>query len=129
MKSDLPLVDFQLNGAAVKAVEGDTILEAARRAGVEITHLCHKDGYRPDGNCRACVVEIAGERVLAPSCCRAVAPGMQVQSNSERALKSQRMVLELLLADMPEQGYKWTDGAPLTPARPLASLSPEGRGS
>jgi len=124
MKSDLPLIDFELNGTVVKAVEGDTILEAARRAGVAIPHLCHKDGYRPDGNCRACVVEIAGERVLAPSCCRKVTPGMKVQSDSERALKSQRMVLELMLADMPEQGCKWTDVRPLTPA-----LSPEGRGS
>jgi len=110
MKSDLPLVDFRLNGAPAKAVQGETILEAARRAGVDIPHLCHKDGYRPDGNCRACVVEIAGERVLAPSCCRNVTPGLEVRSDSERALKSQRMVLELLLADMPEAGYKWTDG-------------------
>ena len=115
MKSDLPLVDFELNGTAVKAVEGDTILAAARRAGVAIPHLCHQDGLRPDGNCRACVVEIAGERVLAPSCCRTVTPGMKVQSDNERALKSQRMVLELMLADMPDKGYKWTDGS--APAR------------
>jgi len=110
MKSDLPLVAFTLNGERVQAVQGESILEAAQRAGVEIPRLCHHDGYRPDGNCRACVVEIAGERVLAPSCCRAVTPGMEVQSRSERALKSQRMVLELLLADMPDAGFKWTDG-------------------
>ncbi|HWI82831.1 formate dehydrogenase subunit alpha [Ramlibacter sp.] len=135
MKSDLPLVDFELDGVAVKAVEGDTILEAARRAGVEIPRLCHQDGYRPDGNCRACVVEIAGERVLAPSCCRAVTPGMQVRARSERALKSQRMVVELLLADMPDAGYKWTDGAQppaerrgeLPPA-PAAAAEPAGVG-
>ena len=127
MKSDLPLVDFELNGTAVKAVAGDTILEAARRAGVAIPHLCHKDGYRPDGNCRACVVEIAGERVLAPSCCRAVTPGLQVRSDSERALKSQRMVLELMLADMPEQGYKWTDESE-EPPLPLAGERSEGPG-
>jgi formate dehydrogenase major subunit len=108
MKSpDLPLVEFKLNGDAVQAVQGETILQAAQRAGVEIPHLCYKEGMRPDGNCRACVVEIAGERVLAPSCCRAAAPGMEVQSHSPRALKSQKMVLELLLADMPQQGYKW----------------------
>ncbi|HET6827540.1 MAG TPA: formate dehydrogenase subunit alpha [Ramlibacter sp.] len=110
MKSpDLPLVEFQLDGRAVQALQGETILQAARRAGTDIPHLCYKDGLRPDGNCRACVVEIAGERTLAPSCCRAVLPGMQVQSRSERARKSQKMVLEMLLADMPAQGQKWND--------------------
>ena len=53
-------VEFRLDGVPVRAVAGETILQAARRAGVEIPHLCHQDGYRPDGNCRACVVEIAG---------------------------------------------------------------------
>ncbi len=120
-------VEFELNGQAVQASAGDTILAVAKRLGVEIPHLCFSEGLRPDGNCRACVVEIAGERTLAPSCCRAVAPGMKVQSGSERALKSQKMVLEMLLSDMPDAGYKWNDGGgvlPLTPA-----LSPEGRGS
>ena len=112
MKSpDLPLVEFKLDGQVVQALQGETILQAAERAGVEIPRLCYKEGYRADGNCRACVVEIAGERVLAPSCCRAVTPGMEVQATSERALKSQKMVLEMLLADMPDRGYKWTDEA------------------
>jgi formate dehydrogenase major subunit len=107
--SDLPTVEFRLDGQPMQALAGETILQAAQRAGVDIPHLCYQAGYRPDGNCRACVVEIAGERVLAPSCCRTVAPGMEVQASSERALKSQKMVLELLLADMPQHGYKWTD--------------------
>jgi formate dehydrogenase major subunit len=64
---------------------------------------------RADGNCRACVVEIKGERTLAPSCCRNVTPGLEVLSQSLRAKKSQEMVLELLLSDMPEQGHKWTE--------------------
>ena len=50
---------------------GETIIEVADRLGVEIPRLCYKPGMRPDGNCRACMVEIKGERVLAPSCCRA----------------------------------------------------------
>jgi formate dehydrogenase major subunit len=109
MKSDLPLVEFKLDGRTVQAVQGETILQAADRLGVDIPRLCYKDGYRADGNCRACVVEVAGERVLAPSCCRAVTPGMDVQASSDRARKSQGMVLEMLLAEMPEQGYKWND--------------------
>ncbi|MGZ5180777.1 MAG: molybdopterin-dependent oxidoreductase, partial [Ramlibacter sp.] len=123
MKSDLPLIDFTLDGAKVQAVQGETILQAARRVGVDIPHLCYKDGLRPDGNCRACMVEVAGERVLAPSCCRAVTPGMDVKAESERARKSQKMVVEMLLADMPERGYKWTDGAPLTPALARAATA------
>lgn len=109
---------FMLDGVQVQAVQGQTILQAARRAGVDIPHLCYQDGMRADGNCRACVVEVAGERVLAPSCCRAVTPGMEVKARSERALQSQRMVVEMLLADLPQQGYKWNDevSGPATPA-------------
>ena len=102
-------VEFELDGQVVQALEGQTVLQAAGSLGVDIPHLCFKEGLRPDGNCRACVVEIAGERTLAPSCCRTVAPGMKVQSRSERALKSQKMVLEMLLADLPQQGHKWDE--------------------
>src|SRR5512133_4142865 len=110
MKSaEFPVVDFTLDGQPVQALRGETILQAAQRVGAGIPHLCYKEGQRPDGNCRACVVEIAGERVLAPSCCRAVTPGMEVQAKSERAVKSQKMVLELLLSDMPDAGYKWNE--------------------
>ena len=103
-------VEIVLDGRSVSACEGETILSVATREGIAIPTLCFKDGYRPDGNCRACVVEIAGERTLAPSCCRVVAPKMDVKTGSERARKSQNMVLEMLLADLPEQGFKW--GAP-----------------
>ena len=96
-------IAFDLNGKSVEAYEGETILQAAKREGVEIPHLCYKEGMRADGNCRACVVEVDGERVLAPSCCRYPSEGMKVNSESERAKKSQKMVVELLLADMPEQ--------------------------
>ena len=63
-------ITFKLNGADVVGYSNETILETAKRNGVEIPHLCYKPGYRPDGNCRACMVEIKGERVLAPACCR-----------------------------------------------------------
>jgi formate dehydrogenase major subunit len=102
-------IAFELDGQAVTAFDGESILSAAERHGVQIPRLCFKDGLRADGNCRACVVEIQGERVLAPSCCRQATAGMVVQAGSERALKSQKMVLELLLSDMPDVGYKWTD--------------------
>ena len=96
-------VPFTLNGQAVVALPEESILEAAKRIGIAIPHLCYKPGYRADGNCRTCMVEIEGERALAPSCCRRPATDMQVSSNSERAQHSQKMVLELLLSDMPGQ--------------------------
>jgi formate dehydrogenase major subunit len=100
-------VEFTLDGKTIHAFDGETILQAGARHGVDIPRLCYKDGYRPDGNCRACVVEVKGERTLAPSCCRNVTAGMEVQSASERARKSQKMVVEMLLSDMPDNGYKW----------------------
>ena len=103
-------VAFSLDNETLHAYVGETIIEAAQRHGVEIPRLCFKEGYRADGNCRACVVEIKGERTLAPSCCRNVTAGMEVLASSERARKSQKMVLEMLLSDMPDRGYKWTDG-------------------
>ena len=102
-------VQFTLNGQSVEAPAGKSIFNIAKELGIAIPHLCHKEGLAPDGNCRACVVEIDGERTLAPSCCRSATPGMQVRTDSERAVKSQKMVLEMLLADLPEQGYKWLD--------------------
>ena len=108
-------VEFTLDGRAVSAIAGETILSAAARTGIAIPTLCFKEGLRPDGNCRACVVEIEGERVLAPSCCRSVLPEMVVRTRSERTLKSQRMVLEMLLADLPERGHKWADAAGALP--------------
>jgi formate dehydrogenase major subunit len=62
-----PDIAFRLNGQEVLAAPGETIIEVADRIGVSIPRLCYKPGYRPDGNCRACMVEINGERVLAPS--------------------------------------------------------------
>jgi formate dehydrogenase major subunit len=95
-------VEFKLNGEDVVAYGNETIIQTAKRYGVEIPHLCYKEGMRPDGNCRACMVEIKGERVLAPSCCRKPTSGMEVISDNPRALASQKMVLELLLSDMPK---------------------------
>ncbi len=111
MKMNEPLgeaevIEFKLNGEKVSAWAGETIIQAAKRHGVEIPHLCYKEGYRPDGNCRACVVEIKGERTLAPSCCRSPSKDMDVSSESPRARHSQKMVLELLASDAPEADLK-----------------------
>ncbi|WP_300320012.1 formate dehydrogenase subunit alpha [Accumulibacter sp.] len=99
-----PGVCFTLDGRKMTALSGETIWQAARRAGLTIPHLCTQAApdYLPGGNCRACLVDIDGERNLAPSCSRQVTEGMQVRSDSsERALRSRRLVMELLLADQP----------------------------
>lgn len=98
------VITFILNNQQLEAENGESILQAAQRAGIDIPHLCFKQNYRADGNCRACMVEIKGERALAASCCRQPIDGMVVHSSNERARKSQKMVLELLRSDMPEQG-------------------------
>jgi formate dehydrogenase major subunit len=98
-------ITFELDGKPVQAEPGETIWQVAQRHGTRIPHLCWHPapGYRADGNCRACMVEVEGERVLAASCQRKAADGMKVKTASERAKKSRQMVFELLLADQPER--------------------------
>ena len=89
---DAPLVSFSLNGRDVTGRSTETLLQVAKREGIEIPHLCYAEGLEAVGNCRACMVEINGERVLAPSCCRVPTAGMRVVTNSERAVASQKLV-------------------------------------
>ena len=108
-------IRFTLDGEAVEAAPGQTIWEVAHGRGLVIPHLCLKPapGYRPDGNCRACMVEIEGERVLAASCRREPAEGMVVKTATPRAEGARRMVMELLLADQPEREVAHDRSAPL----------------
>ena len=98
-------ITFNLNGEDVTAEAGMTIWEVANGRGLKIPHLCHKPapGYRPDGNCRACMVEIEGERTLAASCIREPSEGMVVKTATPRAESARKMVMELLVADQPER--------------------------
>ena len=100
-------VTFNLNGDDVTVPEGTTIWDAANGRGLIIPHLCHKaqPGYRPDGNCRVCMVEVEGERTLVASCVRPAAEGMVVRTDTDRAEKSRTMIMELLVADQPEQPH------------------------
>jgi formate dehydrogenase major subunit len=97
------MIKFTLDGQEVDAPEGETIFRTARRYGIKLPHLCYSPmpGYRPDGNCRVCMVEIEGERVLAASCIRTPTPGMKVKTQTDRAKTARRMVVELLLTDQP----------------------------
>ena len=91
-------ITFTLDGRDVEAGQGETIWQVAEREGVDIPHLCWlpEPGYRADGNCRACMVEIEGERALAASCIRTPTAGMVVNTANERAKTARKMVIELL---------------------------------
>ncbi|MDJ0958027.1 MAG: formate dehydrogenase subunit alpha [Arenicellales bacterium] len=121
-------IQFTLDGRTVEAQAGETIWQVASRHGNELPHLCYKDthGYRPDGNCRACMVEVEGEAALAASCIRMPTEGMVVSSYSERAKNARRSVIELLIADQParEKGpehdsrlWQWADRVDVTTSR------------
>ena len=94
-------VTFTLNGADRGRRRPDDPCRPPSEHGVEIPRLCYMEGMRADGNCRTCMVEIKGERVLAPSCCRYPKDGMDVTTDSPRAVTSQKMSIELLLSDVP----------------------------
>ena len=130
-------IDFTLNGETVTAQPGETIWQVSQRLGIEIPHLCYspEPGYRADGNCRACMVEIEGERVLAASCIRTPGEGMVVDSASERATSARRMVFELLIADQPGREeahdadsmlWRWADRIGIADSRFDAKSAPAG---
>ena len=132
-------VRFTLDGNEVEAFDGETIWQVAHRLGTDIPHLCyaHEPGYRADGNCRACMVEVEGERVLAASCQRRAAPGMAVHTATDRAKASRRMVMEMLVADQPAREvahqhdsrlWQWAERMDVTesrlPCRPAVAPDP-----
>src|SRR6202521_192378 len=121
-------IQFELDGKQVEANAGETIWQVAKRQGREIPHLCYspEPDYRPDGNCRACMVEVEGERVLAASCKRTPSVGMKVKSASARAVAAQKMVMELLVADQPARAtshdpdskfWHWAEKVAVTESR------------
>ena len=105
-------ISFFLNTKKVEANNNETIWDVSKREGIDIPHLCHsnKNGYKPDGNCRACVVEIQGEKTLAASCIRKPTLGMKVFTNTPKVENSQYLILELLLSDLPKNKHNIFQG-------------------
>lgn len=131
------MIAFELDGQTVEAFPDETIWQVSHRLGRALPHLCyrHEPGYRPDGNCRVCVVEIAGERVLAPSCKRKPTPSMKVNTQSDRCDSARKLVMELIVADQPSKEkahdpssslWQWADKMGVTESRfPGRRHSPE----
>jgi formate dehydrogenase major subunit len=121
-------VTFELDGKTISAEPGETLWQVAQRHGTSIPHLCYADepGYRADGNCRACMVEIDGERTLAASCIRTPTDGMKVHTDTDRAKDSRSLIFEMLMADQPARDvahkydsafWQWSDKLNLTESR------------
>ena len=93
-------VEIKIDGKAVSVPDGSTILDAARKLGIDIPTLCFLESLTPVNVCRVCVVELEGSRTLVPACSRKAEPGMSIQTDSERVRLSRRMILEFLASSV-----------------------------
>ena len=92
-----------INGKEIEAAAGETVLRAARHAGIGIPHLCSLDwAPSPAASCRLCVVEVEGAPRLLTSCTLEVREGMAVHTHTPRVLKARRAIMELLIASHPQ---------------------------
>jgi len=96
------MITIEVNGRKVKALKDQILLEVLRQEGIDIPTLCHIDGLTPTGACRMCVVEVAGMNGLVPSCAYPVSDGMKVQTHSPRVMEARKTIVELLLANHPD---------------------------
>ena len=96
------MITLNINERETEAKAGEMLLSVLRRAGVDIPTLCNIEGLSPTGACRLCVVEVEGQRGLVPSCAFPVTDGMKVSTHSPRAVKARKTIVELLLADHPD---------------------------
>ena len=89
-------VEIKIDGKPVSVAEGSTILDAAKKLGIDTPTLCFLESLTPVNVCRICVVELEGSRTLVPACSRKVEPNMSIKTDSERVRLSRRLVLEFL---------------------------------
>ena len=96
------MVHIEVNNRTLEAQPDETLLSCMRRHGLTVPTLCHMDGLPPSGACRMCVVEVAGTPNLIPSCAFPVRDGLKVLTHSPRVVEARRTIVELLLADHPD---------------------------
>jgi NADH-quinone oxidoreductase subunit G len=95
------LINIKIDGKPLSVAKGTNVLEAARQAGVEISHFCYHPGLSSPAVCRQCLVEVKGAPKLVPSCYTPVAPDMEVTTNNERTLLARQQMLEFTLVNHP----------------------------
>ncbi|OHB55989.1 MAG: ferredoxin [Planctomycetes bacterium GWF2_50_10] len=95
-------LNIEVNGKTIQAKSGETVLTALRRAAIQVPTLCYMEDLLPTGACRMCVVEVEGQRNLIPSCAYPVADGMKIKTHSPRVIRARKTVVELLLANHPD---------------------------
>jgi predicted molibdopterin-dependent oxidoreductase YjgC len=93
-------IEIQIDGKPVSVAEGSTILDAAKKVGIDTPTLCFLESLTPVNVCRVCVVELEGSRTLVPACSRKVEPNMSVKTDSYRVRLSRRLVLEFLASSV-----------------------------
>ncbi len=96
------MIGFQADGRTIQADPGETILTALRREGIQVPTLCHVQDLLPSGACRLCVVEVEGTGALVPACSYPVSADMAVRTRSPRVLEARKTIVELLLANHPD---------------------------
>nr|WP_245984607.1 2Fe-2S iron-sulfur cluster-binding protein [Biomaibacter acetigenes] len=95
------MLNLKINGVDVQVEEGSTILDAAKKAGIYIPTLCHREDLKAMGVCRLCVVEVKGAKTLQASCVTPAAEGMEVRTNTPFIRKARKTILELILSNHP----------------------------
>lgn len=98
----MEMVNITIDGQKVQVPKNATVLEAARSCGVKIPSLCYHPELRPEGACRVCMVEVEGARTLVASCVYPVSEGMVVRTNTPAVRQARKLVVELLLANHPQ---------------------------
>lgn len=93
-------IEIRIDGVTMSVAEGSTILDAAKKLGIDTPTLCFLESLTPVNVCRVCVVELEGSRTLVPACSRKVEPGMSIQTDSERVRLARRLVLEFLASSV-----------------------------
>ncbi len=93
------MIEVILNGKKLQTEPGITILELARRQGIEIPTLCHDEELNPYGSCWVCAVEVAGRRGFVTSCGTVVSNGMEITTDSPEIASARKMALELLISN------------------------------
>jgi predicted molibdopterin-dependent oxidoreductase YjgC len=97
---ELHFIEIKIDGKPVSVAEGSTILDAAKKLGIDTPTLCFLESLTPVNVCRVCVVELEGSRTLVPACSREVEPNMSIRTDSERVRLSRRLVLEFLASSV-----------------------------